>query len=32
VNEVQALYDYVQVLAQMERLSGGKMDLIAWGG
>jgi outer membrane protein TolC len=31
VNEVQALYDYVQVLAQMERLSGGKMDLIAPG-
>jgi outer membrane protein TolC len=31
VNEVQALYDYVQVLAQMERLSGGKMDLMASG-
>jgi outer membrane protein len=31
VNEVQALYDYVQVLAQFERLSGGKMDLMAGG-
>jgi outer membrane protein TolC len=31
VNEVQALYDYVQVLAQLERLSGGKMDLMAGG-
>jgi outer membrane protein TolC len=28
VNEVQALYDYVQVLARLERLSGGKMDLM----
>jgi len=32
VNEVQALYDYVQVLAQMERLSGGRMDLMGSGG
>jgi outer membrane protein len=31
VNEVQALYDYVQVLAQIERLSGGKMDLMGGG-
>jgi outer membrane protein len=31
VNEVQALYEYVQVLAQMERLSGGKMDLMGGG-
>ena len=28
VNEVQALYEYVRVLAQMERLSGGRMDLM----
>jgi outer membrane protein len=28
VNEVQALYDYVQVLAQLERLSGGRMELV----
>ncbi len=28
VNEVQALYDYVQVLARLERLSGGRMDLM----
>lgn len=32
VNEVQALYDYVQVLAQIARLSGGKMDLMGSGG
>jgi HAE1 family hydrophobic/amphiphilic exporter-1 len=31
VNEVQALFDYVQVLAQIERLSGGKMDLMGLG-
>ena len=31
VNEVQALYDYIQVLAQIARLSGGKMDLLASG-
>jgi outer membrane protein TolC len=31
VNEVQALYDYVQVLARLERLSGGTMDLMAGG-
>jgi outer membrane protein len=31
VYEVQALYDYVQVLAQLERLSGGRMDLMARG-
>ncbi|MGD2121115.1 MAG: TolC family protein [Gemmatimonadota bacterium] len=31
VNEVQALYDYVQVLAQLERLSGGRVDLMAGG-
>jgi outer membrane protein TolC len=28
VNEVQALYDYVRALATLERLSGGKMDLV----
>lgn len=28
VNEVQALYDYVRALATLERLSGGKMQLI----
>ena len=32
VNEVQALYDYVQVLAQIARLSGGKMDLMGFEG
>ena len=31
VNEVQALFDYVQVLAQIARLSGGKMDLMGFG-
>jgi len=31
VNEVQALYDYVQVLAQLERLSGGSMELVGRG-
>jgi len=31
VNEVQAMYDYIQVLAQIARLSGGKMDLLAAG-
>lgn len=31
VNEVQALYDYVRALATLERLSGGKMDLIGTG-
>ena len=31
VQGMQALYDYVQVLAQLERLSGGKMDLMAGG-
>lgn len=28
VNEVQALYDYVRALATLERLSGGKMQLM----
>jgi outer membrane protein TolC len=28
VNEIQALYDYVRVLAQLERLSGGRVDLM----
>jgi outer membrane protein TolC len=32
VNEVQALFDYVQVLAQIERLSGGRMDLMGFDG
>jgi len=32
VNEVQALYDYVRALAELERLSGGKMQLIGVGG
>ncbi len=32
VNEVQALYDYVRALAQLERLSGGKMQLMGVGG
>jgi len=31
VNEVQALYDYVRALATLERLSGGRMDLIGTG-
>lgn len=31
VNEVQALYDYVQVLAELERLSGGQMELVGRG-
>jgi outer membrane protein TolC len=31
VNEVQALYDYVRALATLERLSGGKMELIGTG-
>ncbi len=31
VNEVQALYDYVRVLAELERLSGGKIDLMGGG-
>lgn len=31
VNEVQALYDYVQALAQLERLSGGRMELVGRG-
>jgi outer membrane protein TolC len=28
VNEVQALYDYVRALAVLERLSGGKLNLM----
>jgi len=28
VNEVQALFDYVKALASLERLSGGRMDLV----
>jgi len=28
VNEVQALYDYVRALATLERLSGGRMELL----
>jgi outer membrane protein TolC len=31
VNEVQSLYDYVRALATLERLSGGKMELIGVG-
>jgi outer membrane protein len=31
VNEVQALFDYVQILAQLERLSGGRMELMGRG-
>ncbi len=31
VNEVQALYDYVRALATLERLSGGKMELLGRG-
>lgn len=29
VNEVQALFDYVKALAELERLSGGRMQLVA---
>jgi outer membrane protein TolC len=32
VNEVQSLYDYVRALATLERLSGGKMQLVGSGG
>lgn len=28
LNEVQALYDYLRVLARLERLSGGRLDLL----
>jgi outer membrane protein TolC len=28
LNEVQALYDHVKALAQLERLSGGRLDLL----
>jgi len=28
VNEVQAIYDYVKALARLERLSGGKLELL----
>jgi outer membrane protein TolC len=31
VNEVQALYDYVRALATLERLSGGRMELVGSG-
>jgi len=31
VNEVQALYDYVQALATLERLTGGRMELVSRG-